>query len=60
MLKPAWIGQIILLAVWVKPLFWDGRSATLEDQAAGPITASGEMNGKFPVNIDELIATFNR
>ena len=24
---------------WVKPLFWDGRAATLEEQAAGPITA---------------------
>ncbi len=39
---------------WVKPLFWDGRSATLEDQAAGPITAPGEMNGKFPVIVEEL------
>ena len=24
--------------------FWDGRAATLEDQALGPIQASGEMN----------------
>lgn len=32
---------------WVKPLFWDGRAANLEEQAAGPITAPVEMNGKF-------------
>lgn len=37
----------ILNMAWVTPLFWDGRAATLEEQAAGPITAPVEMNGKF-------------
>ncbi len=40
---------------WVKPLFWDGRAATLEDQAAGPITAPAEMNGKFA----DIVRTLN-
>ncbi|MBB4010579.1 cytochrome-c peroxidase [Allorhizobium taibaishanense] len=37
----------VLNAAWVSPLFWDGRAPTLESQAEGPITAAGEMNGKF-------------
>jgi len=37
----------ILNAAWIAPLFWDGRAATLEEQAAGPMTAPVEMNGKF-------------
>lgn len=40
---------------WVTPLFWDGRAADLEEQAAGPITAPVEMNGKF----DEIITTLS-
>lgn len=39
---------------WVKPYFWDGRAQTLEEQAAGPITADVEMNGKFEIIIEEL------
>lgn len=34
----------ILNLAWVEPLMWDGRKATLEDQALGPIEAAGEMN----------------
>jgi len=34
----------ILNAAWVEPLFWDGRAATLEDQAKGPLAAPAEMN----------------
>ncbi len=34
-----------------KSQFWDGRAATLEEQAAGPIQAPGEMNQ----NADELV-----
>jgi cytochrome c peroxidase len=34
----------ILNVAWISPLMWDGRFATLEDQAAGPITAPAEMN----------------
>jgi len=37
----------ILNMAWVSPHFWDGRAKTLEEQAAGPITAPVEMNGKF-------------
>ena len=29
---------------WSSILMWDGRAATLEEQAAGPITAEAEMN----------------
>jgi len=29
---------------WVTSFFWDGRASTLEEQAAGPITAHDEMN----------------
>jgi len=39
---------------WTPRLFWDGRADTLEDQAAGPITAPVEMNGKFPEIVERL------
>lgn len=44
----------ILNQAWVSPYFWDGRAATLEEQAAGPITASVEMNAQFPEVIARL------
>jgi cytochrome c peroxidase len=34
----------ILDVAWAEPLFWDGRAATLEEQAKGPLTAEAEMN----------------
>ena len=34
----------ILNLAWASSLFWDGRAATLEEQALGPIQAPGEMN----------------
>jgi cytochrome c peroxidase len=37
----------VINMAWVKPYFWDGRAATLEEQAAGPITADVEMAAKF-------------
>lgn len=37
----------VLNAAWVTPNFWDGRAKSLEEQAAGPITAAAEMNGKL-------------
>ncbi|WP_082009013.1 MULTISPECIES: cytochrome-c peroxidase [unclassified Leisingera] len=37
----------ILNAAWITPLFWDGRVTSLEEQAAGPITAPDEMNATF-------------
>lgn len=39
---------------WVEPLFWDGRAATLEEQAAGPITNDVEMDGDFKHLIPDL------
>lgn len=52
----------IINAAWVEPLFWDGRAPDLESQAAGPITAGVEMNGKFDVIISDLseIAEYER
>jgi cytochrome c peroxidase len=37
----------MLNAAFVPHFFWDGRAADLEEQAAGPMTASDEMNGNF-------------
>ena len=34
----------IIDAAWAEPLFWDGRAATLEDQAKGPFKGAAEMN----------------
>ena len=34
----------ILDLAWASALFWDGRAETLEEQALGPIAATGEMN----------------
>lgn len=41
---------------WVSPLFWDGRAATLEEQAVGPITDEREMNATFDTIIERLSA----
>ncbi|MEO1065898.1 MAG: cytochrome c peroxidase [Pseudomonadota bacterium] len=46
----------VLNLAWSNTFFWDGRAATLEEQAAGPITAPVEMNGKFPEILDRLAA----
>jgi cytochrome c peroxidase len=34
----------ILNSAWSEPLFWDGRAATLEAQAKGPLASAAEMN----------------
>jgi cytochrome c peroxidase len=34
----------ILNVAYGEPYFWDGRAATLEDQAKGPLTSAKEMN----------------
>jgi cytochrome c peroxidase len=34
----------ILNGAWADSLFWDGRAASLEEQALGPIQADAEMN----------------
>ena len=45
--------QIYNLA-WNVTFFWDGRAPTLEDQALGPIEASGEMNMPLTTLIPKL------
>lgn len=40
----------VLNAAWGGPYMWDGRFATLEEQAAGPIQADVEMN----MSLDDL------
>ena len=44
----------VLNAAWVTPNFWDGRALSLEEQAAGPIGASAEMNGKLDDIVVEM------
>ncbi|MBB3137892.1 cytochrome c peroxidase [Rhizobium pisi] len=44
----------VLNVAWVSPFFWDGRAPNLEEQAAGPITASAEMNGKLETAVTEM------
>ena len=41
----------IINAAWSSIFMWDGRLATLEEQALGPIQSPGEMN----MQIDELM-----
>jgi cytochrome c peroxidase len=48
----------LLNAAWLPILFWDGRADTLESQADGPITATGEMNGKFEKIVPRLKAVY--
>lgn len=43
----------ILNLAWAEALFWDGRAATLEEQAVGPIQADMEMN----MPMDKLIGS---
>ncbi len=44
----------ILNLAWAPALFWDGRSASLEEQATGPIEAVGEMNMSMEVLVARL------
>ena len=45
----------IVNVAWGETFMWDGRAATLEEQALGPIQSAGEMN--MPVG--QLIARLN-
>lgn len=40
----------VLNLAWSTSMFWDGRAASLEEQALGPIQAEGEMN----LSLEEL------
>jgi cytochrome c peroxidase len=46
----------ILNLAWAERLFWDGRAATLEEQALGPIQAPEEMNMPLPRALETLRA----
>jgi cytochrome c peroxidase len=46
----------ILDLAWGAPLMWDGRFATLEEQALGPMQAPDEMNQKLPALVAKLRA----
>lgn len=39
----------VFFSAFLKPLFWDGRADSLEDQFSGPITAHDEMNANADV-----------
>lgn len=39
---------------WVSSFFWDGRAATLEEQAIGPITDEREMGATFDMIVARL------
>ncbi len=41
---------------WAAALFWDGRAATLEEQALGPIASPDEMNMPLEVLVPKLRA----
>ncbi|HEY6255488.1 MAG TPA: cytochrome c peroxidase [Xanthobacteraceae bacterium] len=44
----------IINAAWGQIFMWDGRAATLEEQALGPIQAAAEMNLPLDVLMDRL------
>ncbi len=44
----------VLNSAFLKNQFWDGRAATLEEQALGPIQASVEMNERLENVVDRL------
>lgn len=56
----------ILNVAYGEPYFWDGRAATLEDQAKGPLTSAKEMNMPATEAISRLesipgyVAAFDR
>ncbi len=46
----------VLNTAWRDPFFWDGRAASAEEQAKGPIQAPGEMNLPLPEAVSRLKA----
>lgn len=44
----------ILNAAWGQVFFWDGRAATLEEQALGPVQSEVEMNMPLDVLLEKL------
>jgi cytochrome c peroxidase len=56
----------IIDVAYGEPYFWDGRAATLEDQAKGPLTSAAEMNMPADAAVSRLrsipgyVAAFER
>jgi cytochrome c peroxidase len=46
----------ILNVAYGEPYFWDGRAATLEDQAKGPLTSAAEMNMPAEVAVTRILS----
>lgn len=46
----------LLNLAWEETFFWDGRAASLEEQARGPIEAAAEMSQSLPELVTELSA----
>jgi cytochrome c peroxidase len=46
----------ILNVAYGEPYFWDGRAATLEEQAKGPLTSAAEMNMPAEVAVDRILS----
>jgi len=46
----------ILNVAYGEPYFWDGRAATLEDQAKGPLTSAAEMNMPAEVAVGRILS----
>jgi len=44
----------VLNAAFIKPQFWDGRAATLEEQALGPIQADVEMKHSLEGAVEDI------
>jgi cytochrome c peroxidase len=44
----------ILNVAYGEPYFWDGRAATLEEQAKGPLTSAAEMNMPADVAVSRI------
>lgn len=48
--------QSLLTVAWTRPLFWDGRVATLEEQALMPVLDGTEMAATLPLVLRRLNA----
>jgi cytochrome c peroxidase len=46
----------VMNTAWIHPFFWDGRAASAEEQAKGPIEAANEMNLPLPEAVKRLSA----
>ncbi|MFB6456353.1 cytochrome-c peroxidase [Chitinophaga sp. Hz27] len=43
--------------LWVRNFFWDGRAASLEEQATTPLTAIHEMGQPLHISVNKLLHT---